>query len=525
MRAYRNSNSTSNNVLQPVSVPDYSEDIQYDAIGNMTKDTKEGISNIEWTVYGKIKKITKTNGTIISYTYDAAGNRINKTVTGASSGNGQTWYVRDASGNTMAVYTINNPDVNWGNPTLSELGIFGSSRLGTYNPNYNLYDGTPEPKEMENLGLVAYYTEFYRSKKLFELTNHLGNVMATVTDTKIPVAVAGVISYFKANVVSASEYAPFGMQLPNRTVTAGTGYRYGFNGKEMDNETYGQGNEYDYGFRIYNPRIGKFLSVDPLTKKYPELTPYQFASNSPIGAIDLDGLEVYAINRANPGIVKTGPLNLSLFPNSEWITGPGAPPKMSKLIFGSLSSGNVSSVSTNPALNSSNHSENPPLAIQQQKARANNITKPPTPPKATNTATVQVPDPQQQYSDFEWGMITSPATHASIGLMVPGYNFALGTATAYEGVRSGNYWQAGLGAIGMVGGGLELYGRVAPNSAGAQLAEMEASSGGHFLSRHGAQTSLSSQYMRAVSGLTPEGVVLGEVNASRFLSNDLQLKL
>jgi len=53
---------------------------------------------------------------------------------------------------------------------------------------------------------------------------------------------------------------------------------------------------------------------------------------------------------------------------------------------------------------------------------------------------------------------------------------------------------------------------------------MEASSGGHFLSRHGAQTSLSSQYQRAVSGLTPEGTVLGGVNASRFLSHDLQLE-
>jgi hypothetical protein len=43
--------------------------------------------------------------------------------------------------------------------------------------------------------------------------------------------------------------------------------------------------------RIYDPRIGRFLSVDPLTKKYPELTPYQFASNTPIQAIDLDGAE------------------------------------------------------------------------------------------------------------------------------------------------------------------------------------------------------------------------------------------
>lgn len=43
--------------------------------------------------------------------------------------------------------------------------------------------------------------------------------------------------------------------------------------------------------RVYDPRLGKFLSVDPLTKSYPELTPYQFASNRPIDANDLDGAE------------------------------------------------------------------------------------------------------------------------------------------------------------------------------------------------------------------------------------------
>jgi len=68
-------------------------------------------------------------------------------------------------------------------------------------------------------------------------------------------------------------------------------YRFGFNWKEGDNETYGEGNEYDYGFRIYNSSLGRFLSVDPLIKSYPELTPYQFASNTPIWAIDFDGCE------------------------------------------------------------------------------------------------------------------------------------------------------------------------------------------------------------------------------------------
>ncbi|MEZ4909520.1 MAG: hypothetical protein R2774_01530 [Saprospiraceae bacterium] len=44
---------------------------------------------------------------------------------------------------------------------------------------------------------------------------------------------------------------------------------------------------------MYNPSIGKFLSVDPITDEYPELTPYQFASNRPIQGIDLDGLEFF----------------------------------------------------------------------------------------------------------------------------------------------------------------------------------------------------------------------------------------
>ncbi len=42
---------------------------------------------------------------------------------------------------------------------------------------------------------------------------------------------------------------------------------------------------------MYNPKLARFFSVDPIAKKYPELTPYQFASNRPIDGIDLDGLE------------------------------------------------------------------------------------------------------------------------------------------------------------------------------------------------------------------------------------------
>ena len=78
-------------------------------------------------------------------------------------------------------------------------------------------------------------------------------------------------------------------------------YRYGFNSKENDNEVKGVGNQQDYGMRIYDTRVGRFLSVDPLTKSYPELTPYQFASNSPLANIDLDGLEAKLAIAGNGG--------------------------------------------------------------------------------------------------------------------------------------------------------------------------------------------------------------------------------
>jgi RHS repeat-associated protein len=80
-----------------------------------------------------------------------------------------------------------------------------------------------------------------------------------------------------------------------------SGYRYGFNGKENDNEVKGEGNQQDYGMRIYDPRLGRFLSVDPLAKSYPMLTPYQFATNTPIMAIDLNGKEALVVTGSISG--------------------------------------------------------------------------------------------------------------------------------------------------------------------------------------------------------------------------------
>jgi RHS repeat-associated protein len=68
-------------------------------------------------------------------------------------------------------------------------------------------------------------------------------------------------------------------------------YRFGFNGQEQDNEMAGNGNSVVFKYRIHDPRLGRFLSVDPLSPNYPYWSPFAFAGNNPVVAIDLEGLE------------------------------------------------------------------------------------------------------------------------------------------------------------------------------------------------------------------------------------------
>lgn len=75
-------------------------------------------------------------------------------------------------------------------------------------------------------------------------------------------------------------------------------YRYGYNGEEGDPELKGEGNSYDYGNRMYDPRVGKFLSLDAYAAKYPSISPYAFAMNSPIVAKDVGGDSVLFYNEA-----------------------------------------------------------------------------------------------------------------------------------------------------------------------------------------------------------------------------------
>lgn len=89
---------------------------------------------------------------------------------------------------------------------------------------------------------------------------------------------------------SPEGFITVGTTLARPVGTTTDKYRYGFNGKESDNEAKGAGNSIDFGYRIYDSRLGRFLSNDPLFREYPNFCPYQYNSNSPIFILDVDGL-------------------------------------------------------------------------------------------------------------------------------------------------------------------------------------------------------------------------------------------
>jgi|GEM_PF-1348988 len=262
------------NVASNVSTTDIDNqspnDYIYDKSGNMVADSAQSMS-VSWSPYGKMLTNTKAGGASLAFGYNAMQQRVVKRV--AQSGDTtRTYYIRDAQGNTMGVYTRHNDSVTW-----REQYIFGSSRLGLYRAD-----------TLVNKGLTQ-ISKLYEGKRNYELTNNFGNVMAVINDRKVDTLNGTTKVGFNAVVISATDYYPFGMAIDSRSYTSSL-YRYGFNGKELDKET----GEQDYGMRIYDPRIAKFLSIDPLRNSYPWYSPYIFAGDNPVKFIDLDGTEEIA---------------------------------------------------------------------------------------------------------------------------------------------------------------------------------------------------------------------------------------
>lgn len=219
------------------------DNYEYNAIGQLVKNNQDNIEYI-YNASGLVTQIKKDGNVFLNFYYDDRGQRIRKEVT-YDNGNiwNETYYVRDASGSVMAIYTGKYGSVK---PiiTQSELPIYGLSRLGILNK--------------------------YKKSTKYQLTDHLGNVRAIVSTP---------------NTIDAyTDYYPFGMPMPNRNVEGN--YRYGYQGEYAEKEPELGGGQNSFELRLYDSRIGRWLTTDPM---YEFSSPYLGMGNNPINKVDPDG--------------------------------------------------------------------------------------------------------------------------------------------------------------------------------------------------------------------------------------------
>lgn len=391
----------------------------YNAIGQLTSDVQENITNISWTISGRVKQVTiaATPPKNIEFEYDAFGNRIMKLEHFLTSGVKEyTYYAHGADGTVMSIYDHTyEPGLIPGAYTytakLSEVPLYGSGTLGTYDRHKALYLRVHNGTTATNTAYNPDPLEQERGRKQYQLANHLGNVLATISDIKLVTdgeeqmnddftstvaswaslnsgtvtlnttngrldvstsstgsgtyknltTVAGevyslildidnntissvkyaavdvgsgvplgegntnsngvvtltfvaqgtttairvssntsssgtfylnsakaYIAVFAADYHMRSDYYPFGMPMPGRVENMDA-YRFGLNGMEKDNEFKGTGNHYTTDFRQYDPRAGRWMSIDPVVKSWE--SPYAAFANNPIFYTDPSGLD------------------------------------------------------------------------------------------------------------------------------------------------------------------------------------------------------------------------------------------
>lgn len=217
----------------------------YDGEGNLIRDNNQCIANILWTNDGKVKSIIRNSSAVagsnpavyppnIEFEYDANRQRVLKIVKPRSNGTSpspqsswiSTYYVRDASGKVMEVYEkkfVYSGDVNYPwieATTIKEQNLYGTEQLGVDAPGWITY-GTKFSAGInsttgEFINMVYPLTlggvsgnNYLRGpivsatngpqrvvgRKMFEMGNHLGNVLATISDRKIQFANSGYGSY------------------------------------------------------------------------------------------------------------------------------------------------------------------------------------------------------------------------------------------------------------------------------------------------------------------------------------------
>ncbi|MEO0778614.1 MAG: RHS repeat-associated core domain-containing protein, partial [Bacteroidota bacterium] len=222
----------------------------YNAKGQLIKDLQENIY-LDYDSRGRVLRVRE--GTLphspirVEYTYGPDGKRVRKSVKNGSVTN-DTWYAYDM-GSLRAIYESSSVCTSC-TPERVEVPLYAEGRIG-----------------------VAYTTST-TTEYHYELTDHLGNVRAVITEG----------TYEEIEVISYADYYPQGWKLPGRNFTSSEVYRYGYQGQFAEQDAETGWNSFD--LRAYDNRLGRWMTPDPYSEFH---SPYVAMANDPINRYDPDG--------------------------------------------------------------------------------------------------------------------------------------------------------------------------------------------------------------------------------------------
>jgi RHS repeat-associated protein len=317
--SYGNTNHEVSNILNLQDPLTPAENFTYDLNGNLVEHDKgNDIAKIYWDEENRMRVIS-TDGIMQHYLYDASGERIMK-----------------ARSLSTAVYvngTLVDNNITMDNYTTYPSGLIVVDPNGIYSKHYyigtqriasRIGDGTavifegkskdmPDLRRLQQNDMMHYFAkegvksiQFAKRqvpdlKVMLEDTvdhsiNGAGNGAVNPPKSQICIyfyhpdhlGTNTIVTDMVGNTYQYFLNLPFGETMAEQL---GKGYfqsHYKFNGKELDAET----GLYYYGARYYDPKTSVWLSVDPLSNKYPAYSPYLYCTDNPSNFIDPDGMDV-----------------------------------------------------------------------------------------------------------------------------------------------------------------------------------------------------------------------------------------
>lgn len=262
----------------------------YDKMGNILGLLRYGQTDAD--SYGLVDNLNLTyNGNQLQSVYDNATNSV--------FGNGMEFkdnahetveYAYDKNGNLTKDLNKNITGIQYnilnlpshiifvdGSSIVYEYAANGSKVRTTHTINNNVtstvYCGNAiyENGSLKMLLNESGYYSFQDNKFHFYIKDHQGNIRVVADET--------------GKVDEVNDYYPFGGLMSN---VCNNVQPYKYNGKELDRK--GGLDWYDYEARYYDPLIGMFLSIDPLSENSYSVNPYAYCLSNPFNRIDPTGM-------------------------------------------------------------------------------------------------------------------------------------------------------------------------------------------------------------------------------------------